>query len=80
MFLIFVSIVFAYLAIKFYSLAIKIDWCVEKIIASAFVAMAALSFFLFVIVDSIVFQLLPIAFVLAAIDMLAARCCAESVR
>lgn len=73
MFLVFVSVVFAYLSIRFYSLAVGIDWCFEKIVALAFAVMAVLSFFVFVIVDSIVFRLLPVAFVLVAIEMLSAR-------
>ena len=79
MFQIFASIAFACLAIRFYSLAVQIDWCFEKIIASVFVGLAVVSFFVFVIVDSVMFALIPIAFVLVAIDMLAAGCCSESV-
>jgi len=79
MFLILVAIAFVFLSIKFFSLAVEIDWCFEKIVASAFVAMAILSFFVFVIVESVVFHLLPIAFVLVAIDLLGSKSCSESI-
>lgn len=78
MFLIIVAIVFAYLSIKFYVLADGIDWCFEKIAASAFVVMAVLSFFLFVIVESLVLHLLPLAFISVAIDLLDAAASSES--
>ena len=73
MFLIIVAIAFVYLSIKFYSLAVEIDWCFEKVVASAFVVMAILSFFVFVIIESVAFHLLPLAFILVAIDLLGAR-------
>ena len=79
MFLIFVAISFVYLSIKFYALAIDMDWCFEKIVASAFVVMAILSFFVFVIIESVVFNLLPLAFILVAIDLLSKRGCSESI-
>lgn len=79
MFLIIVVIAFAYLSIKFYALADGINWCFEKIAASAFFVMAILSFFLFVIIDSIAFHLLPLAFILVAIDLLSARRCSKSI-
>ena len=73
MFLIIVAIAFVYLSIKFYSLAVEVDWCFEKVVASAFVVMAILSFFVFVIIESVAFHLLPLAFILVAIDLLSAR-------
>ena len=72
MFLILVAIAFVYLALRFHALAVEIDWCFEKIAASAFVVMAMLSFFVFVLVESPVFHLLPLAFILIAIDLLSA--------
>lgn len=78
--LIFVTIAFSFLAIRFYTLAGAVDWCFEKVVATAFMVMAVLSFFVFVIVESFVFHLLPLAFVLVAIDMLSARSCSESIR
>lgn len=79
MFLILIAIAFTFLCTKFYSLAEKIDWCFEKIVATSFVLMGILSFFVFVIVDCIVFNLLPLAFILVAVDMLSARTCSEQV-
>ena len=78
--LIFVTIVFSFLAIRFYTLAGAVDWCFEKVVATAFVIMAVLSFFVFVIIESPVFHLLPLAFVLVAIDMLSARSCSKPLR
>ena len=73
MLLIFTSIAFVYLCTRFYTLAADIDWCMEKIIASAFILFAIPSFFLFVIVENVAFHLLPIAFALVAIDTLSAK-------
>ena len=79
MFLILIAIAFTFLCTKFYSLAEKIDWCFEKIAATSFVLMGILSFFIFVIVDCIVFNLLPLAFALVAVDILSARTCSEPI-
>lgn len=78
MFLIIVAIAFAYLSIKFYVLAVGMDWCFEKIAASAFAVMAILSLFFFVVIESVVFQLLPLAFILVAIDLLSAPASSRS--
>lgn len=79
MFQIFVVIGFVYLAIKFFGLAGGIDWGFNKIVASLCFVFATLSLFVFVIIESIVFLMLPIAFGLAAVDLLRACYCAETV-
>ena len=78
MFLIIVAIAFVFLSIKFYILADGIDWCFEKIAASAFVVLAILSLFLFVIIESVVLHLLPLAFISVAIDLLSAPASSRS--
>ena len=80
MFLILAVIAFVYLTIRFFALAAAIDWCLEKIVASAFYAFAFSALFVNVIIESFVFLLLPLAFVLVAIEVLGAGRRAEPVR
>ena len=68
----FIVIAFVYLAGRFCSLAVEIDWCFEKIIASVFFAFAITGLFACVVIDGIAFRLLPLAFTLVAIDLLSA--------
>ena len=62
-------IAFVYLAIKFFGLALKLDWGFSRIVATLFFLFAIPSFFMFVIIDSVVFLLLPLVFMLTAIDL-----------
>lgn len=79
MFLIFAVIAFVYLTIRFFARAATIDWCLEKIVASAFYAFAFSALFVNVIIESFVFLLLPLAFVLVAIELLGAGRRAEPI-
>ena len=62
-------IAFVYLAIKFFNRALVMTWGFSRIAATLFFLLAIPSFFLFVIIDSIVFLLLPLVFMLTAIDL-----------
>ena len=66
---IFVVIAFVYLAIKFFNRALVMTWGFSRIAATLFFLLAIPSFFLFVIIDSVVFLLLPLVFMLTAIDL-----------
>ena len=66
---IFAVIAFVYLTIKFFSLALEITWGFSRIIATLFFLLAIPSFFMFVIIDRIVFLLLPLVFMVTAIDL-----------
>lgn len=69
MFHILAVIAFVYLTIMFFNRALEIAWGFAKIAASLFFVLAIPSFFLFVIIDSVVFLLLPLGFMLTAIDL-----------
>ena len=69
---IFAVIAFVYLAIKFFGLALEITWGFSKIVATLFFLFAIPSFFMFVIIDSVVFLLLPLVLMLTAIDLVSA--------
>ena len=66
---IFAVIAFVYLAIKFFNRALVMTWGFSRIAATLFFLLAIPSFFLFVIIDSVVFLLLPLVFMLTAIDL-----------
>ena len=69
---IFTVIAFVYLAIKFFNRALVMTWGFSKIAATLFFLLAIPSFFMFVIIDSVVFLLLPLVFMLTAIDLVSA--------
>ena len=66
---IFTVIAFVYLSVKFFARAVEITWGVTRIAATLFFLFAIPSFFMFVIIDSVVFLLLPLVFMLTAIDL-----------
>ena len=66
---IFAVIAFVYLSIKFFGHALELAWGFSKIAATLFFLLAIPSFFMFVIIDSVVFLLLPLVFMLTAIDL-----------
>ena len=80
MFHIFAVIAFVYLTIIFFSRALEISWGAAKIVASLFFLLAIPSLFLFVIIDSVVFLLLPLGFMLTAVDLVSAPARAKSSR
>ena len=69
---IFAVIAFVYLTIKFFGLALEITWGFSRIVATLFFLLAIPSFFMFVIIDSVVFLLLPLVFMVTAIDLVSA--------
>lgn len=79
MFLIFVVIAFVCLSARFFPLAAEIDWCFKKILALTFFAFAILSLFAYVVIDSLIFLLLPLAFILVSIDTLSTKTNAEPI-
>ena len=69
---IFSVIAFVYLSVKFFGRALELTWGFSKIAATLFFLLAIPSFFMFVIIDSVVFLLLPLVFMLTAIDLVSA--------
>ena len=70
MFHILVVIAFVPLAVKFFSLAQNTAWNAAKIIASFFFAISIPAMLISVVIQNIAFILLPLAFVLTAIELL----------
>ena len=66
---IFAVIAFVYLSVKFFGLACELDWGFSRVVATLFFLFAIPSFFMFVSIDSVVFLLLPLVFMLTAIDL-----------
>ena len=80
MFHILAAIAFVYLTVMFFSRALEISWGVAKIVASLFFVLAIPSLFIFVIIDSVVFLLLPLGFMLTAVDLVSVPVRAKSSR
>lgn len=73
------AIVFAYLAARFFYLADGIGWCFEKIAALTCFAFAIPPLFVWVIVKSPVFLLLPLVFIFVAIDLISVKTESEAI-